>query len=541
MAKTQLEQWVNLNKDPKWVEDEIKSVERVGELHFEVKFNKAKLANFKIKVKPAGSNIAYSAAEAGRNKNFRIEHGAGSETNLGKKKVLLQRDVSLPMAGGNEYIVRVLFKKKQIESTKAVVVRRKLLYWVVTMDSSTLPAAEAMADPTPLLTSLETDYWQPAKNYYIKLTKKGSAQMPLVKNLLMGEADETGAAIGNAWGATYPALVAAAKTALAAERPTLQARKPFCFVSIWCNYIASKGKKVIDQQGTNAAGNVVTTALPSWFGKLFGGEMSTQTLTVKIGAYLWHGLNDADDAAQHWLESVEVFWVDANNATTRLAIPRDRVVISDAKQFALGGHKEVKIDLTNDDMAGVRRRVFGQVQGTFLVRLKVRTASSWTNGFAMPGKNGIVVADKAQWEQRDQAGKRQTLNHEFGHKIGMTAQGGKDPNTFGGVSAANTPDAPVSLYGNIHTGVNDNSRGHQGNHCCDGVAWTQGAYNPVTQRYAGTWSGGQANCVMFGSNGFWDGGVLKGRSPGYCGNCEPIVRKLDLGTSMPGFSSCVTD
>jgi hypothetical protein len=226
---------------------------------------------------------------------------------------------------------------------------------------------------------------------------------------------------------------------------------------------------------------------------------------------------------------------------TRIAIPKNRVSLDGAPAYAFGGYSQIKIDLSDADMAGVRRRVLGQVQGTFRLKVKVVTAPSWTNGFALPGKNGIVVADKAAWEQRTADGKRQTLNHEFGHKIGMTAQGGMDPNTFNSESAVNLPDAPASLYGNIHLGPSDNSRGHQGPHCCEGVVWTQGAFNAAANRYAGSWSGAQANCVMFGSNGFWDGGVLKGRSAGYCANCEPIVRKLDLSSNMAGFASCVTD
>lgn len=546
-----LEQWVNLDKDAKWVEDEITSIERVGKLNFEITTNKAKFASFRIRIDNASAdNARYSVAERGRNINFTIQHGRGSETNLGSRKIRVQRDISVPAAGGNRYRIRLRFKRKgeadyhQIQSTKYIVTRRKLLYYVVTMDSSTLPAAEAMADPTPLLTTLETDYWDPAKNYYIKLKKKAAVQMPLIKNLLLDEFDETGADIGNAWGATNTQLTNAVKAALAPHRATLQARKPFCFVSVWCNYLASKGKKVIDQVVQDASGNNVTMTLPSWFGGLFSAPPTAPSLEIDVGAYLWYGLNDADDAAQNWLESVQLDFVDSSTgAATRIAIPNNRVEITGAKAKPFGAYRRIKIDLTPADMQGIRRRVMNQISGTFRLQVKVRTAASWTNGFAMGGKNVIVVADKVVWEQRDNAGKAQTLNHEFGHKVGMTAQGGQV--AFGGGATPNDPDAPATLYGNIHLGPTDNSHGHQGNHCQDGVTWTNGAYNPVTRRFAGSWSlnagATQANCVMFGSNGFWSGATLVARNSRYCTTCEPIVRKLDLGSGMPGFASCVTD
>ncbi|MBI4955387.1 MAG: hypothetical protein HY908_25415 [Myxococcales bacterium] len=542
MAKTVLEQWVNLDKDPKWVEDDITSEARVGHLHFEAKFSKgAKLVNFKIKVKEQPNNATYNAQEKARNLNFTVQQGAGAASNLSKKTVKLERNVSLPAAGGNEYIVRAKYKQEQVESTKAVAARRRLFYYSVKMDSATLPAAEAIGDPATILTNLETDYWDPAKNYYLKLVKKGDATMALTKCLLMGEEDETGATISNSWGATRAGLLADAKTALAGSRPDLQKRKPFNFVSVWCNYIATKGKTIINQEAVTATGAVASATLPSWFGKLFGAKMANQTIYVLASEFLWHGLDDTDDANQNWLETVELDFEDAAGARSRIAIPNNRVTIADAARFAFGGHAWLQIDLTDADMAGVRRRVFGQVTGRFRLRVKVRTVAGWTLGFAVPATNVIVVADKSQWQTVTDSGKKYVLNHEFGHKIGMTSQGGA-AQTFNNENAANMPDAPASLYGNIHLGPTDNSRGHTGNHCGEGATWTAGAFNAATNRFDGTWTGAPA-CVMFGMDGVWDTATntIVPAPPGYCANCEPIVRKLDLGNAMLGFASCVTD
>jgi hypothetical protein len=238
---------------------------------------------------------------------------------------------------------------------------------------------------------------------------------------------------------------------------------------------------------------------------------------------LWHGLNDADDASQHWLERVEVFFVEAGtNVEQRLNVPKDRVTIADGAHGTFGGHRLLRIQLQHADMQGVKRRVFGQIQGKVRVRVIVRTVVGWTFGFSVPGINLIVVADKAEWERCTDALKDQVLNHELGHKIGMTAQGGKLI-TFNSENAANTPNAPASLYGNDHPA---NARQGTGNHCGSGAAWT-GAY----------WTG-TPSCVLFGN----DRTATGGQTPKtYCGDCEPIVRKLDLSNTMVGFKRCVTD
>ena len=558
MGKVLLEQWVNLDKDPKWVDGtNIKDVKRVGHLHYEVAFKKAVLASYRVKIKPQANCIAYNTAaapngtvEAIRNKNFSGDD-VGKDTNLAKKKVQLERNITLPAAGGNEYVVRVQYRGKEQESTHAVVVRRMLFYYSVRMDSAALTAGAhpttgaavpgAIPDPAAFLTSMETDYWNPAKNYYIKPVKRdASTIMRLCKTLLMAEEDRTGAAVGNAWSVTRGKLLKEVKSALRPHRPDLQKRKPFCFVAVWCNYIASKGAKLITtdaQSWTGTAFQNAAVTLPSAFKtKLFSARVATQDIYIQCGAELWHALDDKDDTNQNWLESVSVFFVETGKPPQLLRIPKDRVTIGDNAKYSFGGHTLLRINLQEADMQGIKRRIFGQIQGKIKVRVKIRTATdSWTLGFAVPGTNVIVVADKCRWERVSNVDKEYVLNHEFGHKIGMTAQGGAT-NTFNSENASNTPDAPGSLYGNIHLGPSDDSRQHTGNHCGLGATWTPAAFDPVQNRFDGSWTG-PPSCVMFGASGTSTDSAQKN----YCASCEPIVRKLDLSNTMLGFKKCVTD
>jgi len=161
-----LEQWVNLPKDAVHVEDEIKSEERLGALHFEAEFEKASLTHFKVKVSPRGNKAKYSRKEKKRNANFKI-HTFSSQTNTAQKKIKLETDVRLPAAGGNKFLIKAKYRKTIVQSKTFVETRRKLYFQVIQM--------KGMKVTVKTLTShLEDEYWTPAKRYYIKLKEIAS-------------------------------------------------------------------------------------------------------------------------------------------------------------------------------------------------------------------------------------------------------------------------------------------------------------------------------------------------------------------------------
>src|SRR5690606_9116803 len=69
----------------------------------------------------------------------------------------------LNAAGGNQYKIGALYKKKEVHSALVLESRRKLLYQVMSM-------AGIAAGSTA---SLEAAFWQPSKKYFIEMKKQG--------------------------------------------------------------------------------------------------------------------------------------------------------------------------------------------------------------------------------------------------------------------------------------------------------------------------------------------------------------------------------
>jgi hypothetical protein len=462
------EQWVNVAKNAMYVEDEVTAIERLAHLHFECEFKQAKLSNFKIRVVPRGSQVAYTKKEKGRNQNFKTRFGQGAATNTGQKKVKLERDVFLPAAGGDKFLVEAKHKGTVVESTKTVVTRRRLFYQNSNMQGITAGDVSGM----------ETEYWAPRK-YWIKLKQKAAGTIPFIKGLYTDSGGTN----------NYIDFIRSAK-------PTwsLEARKDHAFMLVWVNYIATQGVKDLTQ--------TVNAKIPS---KMWTWNWAGLSFEFDVGEWLWYGIVDAHDASQDWLESIQVDFTDKAGVVSRVNIPKDRVTIAGNKRFAYGGYHKVNVNLTAPDLAGVRNR-FTANEGTLTFVMRFKTAVGWTNGFSFNGVNMITVADKASWQDSSDAVKKYTLNHEFGHKIGMVADG-----------VGRAPDKPGTYY----TGQN-----HQGPHCSNGAAFSAAA----------GWSGSPI-CVMFGADGVFNGAVLSSAPPTYCGTCQPVVRKLDLSAGMPGFAN----
>lgn len=466
------EQWVNIDKDPKWVEDEVTAEERLGHLHFECEFKTAKIANFKIRVVSQGNKAKYSKKEMKRNKNFKLRFGQGSASNAGAKKIKLERDVYLPAAGGNKFKVEAKYKKHTVESSKIVETRRRLFF------QNTAMTGIAHGD----VSDMESYYWS-HDHYFIKLKQKASNTMAFMSCLH----SDDGAGNNN-----YVAFLQACKPAW-----QLQARMPYAYMLVWVNYIASGGTKQIDQE--------VDANIPS---RLWSWGWKGQDFTFEVGEYLWHGLEPAHDTAQHWLVSIDVKFRDSNNVETRINIPNSRVTITGAARDSYGGYHQVKVDLSADDLAGVRYR-FSRNEGKLVFSMVFRTVKGWTNGFSFNVVNVITTARKALWRDQTAAVEKYTLNHEFGHKIGMVADG-----------VGRAPEKPATHY----TG-----QSHMGDHCSNGAT-----YDAATTRWSGA-----PTCVMFGADGTFSGTppAYQAAPPTYCGTCEPIVRKLDLSAPIPGFAN----
>ena len=99
------DQFVNLVKDPKFVEDEVKSIERAGALHIEATMSKGISPNLlKVRVTPVSEPQTYTATETPRNTRFTLVR-TRKQAPVSAKKFKIMEDIELPAAGGNKYKV----------------------------------------------------------------------------------------------------------------------------------------------------------------------------------------------------------------------------------------------------------------------------------------------------------------------------------------------------------------------------------------------------------------------------------------------------
>ncbi len=463
-------QWVNLEKEDVYAQDsDIGSVDRCGPISLKTFFEKEGVPlNFTVRAVPSGDdNVVYSQAEQKRNPNFKMPNevtGLGSE-----KEVLLKDAVVLPAAGGNKYKLEAKDANGVTVSSVEVEVKRKLYYQILKMDDTNGSVTAYSLAPMK----------SHAAQHFITLQEAGTAgKVPYRKTISMHPG-------GNS--------VDFAREVRAAYNLD-GALKKVGFAAVFSDYIAGWDDHEVSEVvvlGACSPGAVVTVT----------------TVTVASNFDLWFGLDDADDAAGKWLtDAVAEFSDPVTGASQTYFIPRANVSVTGSTYHAHGGYREITI--TRD--AGLDR-LLSQPKGLVTFTLELKIVGGWTNGFSWrPWSDDlqlITCSKRPQWEEMASETKEYTWNHEVGHRFGMVAYGNRsDLPSHDGL-----PDGPPDLYSDA-TGVNYG--GHRGAHCGKGAT-----YDSVRD-----WWSGRPGCVMFGANG-----IGRHHAPKeYCGDCSPIVRKLDL-------------
>lgn len=460
-------QWVNLGKDPAYAKDpDIGSVDRCGPLSVTTKFDKNNVPIvFTVKVSPSGGdNVTYTPAELGpgRNINFKLMKGLSDLAH--STEVILDNDIYLPAAGGNKYKVEAKDANGVMVASMEIEARRKLYYQVLTMDDANGTV------PTYSLASMETH----ADKHFISLKKTGAdGKITYRKTLAMhagGNLGQFGSDVGGAYNISAPL-------------------KKVGIAAVFSDYIASMKSSIF--------------ILPVTIGVANSGVTATDVIVVG-NAFLWHGMDDNEDASKKWLIDAAAEYSDPTTSSFQTYfIPRANINITGAKYFPHGGYHQIKI--TRD--AGLDA-LLNKSQGVIKISLEVNIVDGWTNGFSWsPGGSDLITcAKRTQWQDMPANTQEYTWNHEVGHRFGMVAYGHRA--AIGGSNKL--PDGPSTLYGE-NRGVND--KNHQGPHCEKGATFS------ATTGWSGT-----PLCVMFGANG-----IGTAHSPKeYCAECTKIVRKLDL-------------
>jgi len=429
-----VEQWINLTKDSKFVADEIPNDKRLGELHYELTFAKAILAEYKVKVEPVDA-ATYTADEMNRNLRFTLQHSRVSN-NSGKKKLKVDDTITLPAAGGGEFKVKAKLKKKVVEAEKIFTVRRKLFYQVMQMTGLTASATGSM----------EQSFWNPGKKYYIKMKREGGVpSVPMIHNLHTNNEHHN--------------FITNARAAF-----SLKSKGECAYAIVFVNYIAEPGR--FAQQAT------VPVDLGS---KLFNRGSGTE-VTIPVDECLWHDIDPADDLAKKWLIGGTVKFQEAGSTTWRNIPlnPDDFSVDTSSPQYTYGGHKKIKIRLETS----VGQNWFSRKKGTLRVKLTLMNAPGWTNGFAYRDLPLIAIAKKVIWQDQPGNTLAYTLVHEVGHKVGMVPDG-----------QHLLPKAPTTLYGDQP----HNQNSHTGPHCSLGAVYAGGYWSgaPACVMFGanGAWAG----------------------------------------------------
>jgi len=473
-----VEQWINLPREDKYVEDKITALKRLDFIRFKVKFQKAILSGYKVEIRCVGGSDFedYEATEKQRNINFKLRGMPGVLTNNGETEITCTYDVYLNAAADNQYEIVATHKGKEVTSSFKVKSRKKLFYQVMKMKDC----------PTTSMAGMETEFWNPGRKHYIEMKKKGAEStvkfIPCLDGTNAGEFIKA-----------------------SAKGYKLKTHKPYAFGITFVNYSATPESLTITRE--------VTFAAPS-------AGQANHSWEVSLSNHLWYELDPKDDKKKRFFRQIRLWFEpdDTAAATQVLTIKKAWVEPSGPKTGAFGGRTKLKFTVK---LYGSRRRFFSQTNGKWKIQMELVCVRGFQAGFAYNDINLIAICTKTWWDAKDLGSAVQVVVHEVGHKVGMVAHGdkpayGSTPALISASAARKStlPNSHPNLYGDVR-GTNDQD--HMGPHCTKGAAWDRS--KPRGQRWSGS-----PGCTMFGATA-----IAGNAAPvGFCSDCSKLVRKLDL-------------
>jgi hypothetical protein len=426
---------------------------------------------FQVRLVPHEPEAQYEPREIGRNIRFACVNDRGSETNAGGGRTRLSRRVYLPAAGGNVYRIEAKHKNKVVSSGKIVESRRKLFCQLMKMTD--VPGSGDL-DAAGLLAALKKELWRPGEKRFIDLEQVG------------GVADIPRVGVRFDQPSTF--------FEVAAEAYATRSLRPHDFVIAFVDQIAKpedRGPATEEFPVTVPADGV------AWEGT---------DLEIDLPHGLWLGFDAVDDMNKYWLADCKLHLV-TGETVRPLTISRSKVeaIATDAMRRGVERCSRVKVRFDGDALGGVVRPVAGQLRVTLGYRTPFFLAGAEFYDMAV-----VAIAMREDWNPTSPIVRAWVLVHEVGHKLGMVADG-----------TGNLPKGPDTVYG--VPGKPYDPR-HTGRHCHEGISWlgTIG-WRPKDKK-------GPA-CVMFGAATLGDHNT----PTTFCGNCSPVVRKLDLGSSASGL------
>ncbi len=164
-----IEQWVNLTANNKWIGDGLTERARMGEIvRLRIRFAQRRRASAWVTKTPDGDNASYSATERRKRLGFRVG-GYSRRRVVTNNRGVLDLTIRVSLAGGDSFSLEVEDRQGNTVQSDNLLTRRKLYFQVIRMAGVTAVSA---AD----VTGMKNEFWNEAEKIYIKMIEHTPGQ-----------------------------------------------------------------------------------------------------------------------------------------------------------------------------------------------------------------------------------------------------------------------------------------------------------------------------------------------------------------------------
>lgn len=367
---------VNMPRDKKWVDGKlVANIDRLSQkTRVKVRFDKPGSHAFKVKFLPDAKNIAYSAAEKGRNGNFKFQDKEKSYTTDKDGTKIIPTDFFVTAAGAHKYQLQAQDDKKKIVKSNIIEISRLVYYVEIKMTG--------LATIAPDLKTAEAEY----AKHNITLESLDSVEMDHMPNVgKIAPHDED----------TFEKK--ARKAYKLSKGPD---KEPYVLAIAYTDQLAVKNpdRDIVKSAVTVGPGKPNAILIPK------GPGLTSPTVKERN---LWK--NVVPGAG--WFVSARYLPSGGTAGTDDIEIPE-----ADCTAVPVSAARP-------DRCKKISVKVSGLPAGTGTVTLRVHWVDRMRGGLAFGGGNLIALCTRAWWRDISAGDQNQTAVHEIGHKVGMVAEG----------------------------------------------------------------------------------------------------------------------
>jgi len=372
VATANMEQFVNLPRNEKWVDGEkVKNMDRLTDLpRILVKFDKPGRHSFTAKLVPGTNNLTYSEDEKKRNPHFAHEERTLSYITSGDGTLIIS-NLKLSSGGNDTFKVSVIDKKgKEVQSTVGLTTKR--LFYLVELKMKGLTSI------TPNLNGAINEY----AKHGVELLMLPAAEMEHMENI---DDDEQ---------AQVTAFENKCKEAFRASKAA--DKNPYAVAIAYTDHLAIKDAERTLELEDVAVGPKVAPVIIQ-----IRGPEKGRTDAIKDRP-LWKNIRSEEG----WFVSCQ-FIPEGGDVANAVDISEDHCLPkSSQRSTTYFDRVEVKVD----DLVAAK--------GT--IRLKVHWVAMVVGGLTFAG-NLICVCTRVRWGSLPSDLQNIVITHELGHQIGMAS------------------------------------------------------------------------------------------------------------------------